>query len=212
MLAGPALGECRHVSILYAHAKEFADEVHSARGEKARFCRNSRGCCIAPRDGPEGAAWRRRLEFIVSSALLLLPLWCCVQLSTKRLVCEWHLVNRSGARAASFLQKKVQLFSLFFQRFILFFFHGGAYCSRDSSFDAEKYQLSDNVWVCRGSISAIRRGGPTKLAGRKKHTFSIEMDAEFVLGLLLCAAVLGCSPLVSSVGALKDLICGFYPA
>ena len=76
------------------------------------------------------------------------------------------------------------LFHFFSRRVILFFFHGGAECSRDGSFDAEKYQLSGHVWVCRGILSAIRRRGPTKSAGRKNHTFSVEMDAEFVFGLL----------------------------
>ena len=72
----------------------------------------------------------------------------------------------------------------FFSEGHTFFLPSGAECSGDGSVDAEKYQLSGHVWVCRGIISAIRRRGPTKLAGRKNHTFSVEMDAELVFGLL----------------------------
>ena len=72
----------------------------------------------------------------------------------------------------------------FFSECHTFFLHGGAECSGDGSFDAEKYHVSGYVWVCRGILSAIRRRGPTKSAGRKSITSPVEMDAEFVFGLL----------------------------
>ena len=64
-------------------------------------------------------------------------------------------------RGSSFLMIFDDFFH-FFSEGHTFFLHGGAECSGDGSVDAEKYQLSGHVWVCRGIISAF----PTQPASR----------------------------------------------
>lgn len=111
------------------------------------------------------------------------------------------------------------IFSHFFSNLLLFFFRRNTYVSGDSSFDAENFQLSGHVWVCRGIISGIfsmgRRSRPIEkivLCFSTRRLRTEMVGRERIVGLPRCDGSGGCTPWASSWGGASQYFVVYFPA